>query len=107
MNELAQIPLPTSIRQRLEQAASLAKQDRPQQAELVATEALVKLAEYSPEMCALVIAKMMGMKGITRTRTEERHWHERVEHKVFGITYQTEMVPMMERRVFTESLSFF
>ncbi|MCC7434207.1 MAG: hypothetical protein IT363_05945 [Methanoregulaceae archaeon] len=106
MNELAQIPLPTSIRQRLEQAAALARQDRPEQAELVATEALVKLAEYSPEMCALVIAKMMGMNGITRTRTEERHWHERVEHKLLGITYQTDMVPMVERRTYTETLSF-
>lgn len=86
--------LPTSIRQRLELAQSLADENRPQEARAVLAQAAVELSKIAPELGAVVQAAAMGAKGIAGRICERHTTMERVERRCFGFLMEEEWIPI-------------
>lgn len=105
MNELA--TLPASIRQRLEMAQSLADRGRTAEAHGAYSEVLAVLARSSPDLCAVLLATLMGKNGVTSTTVEERHFVQRIEHTFLGILIAEEWVPMTTRTTSTRTIKLF
>lgn len=107
MNELAS--LPTSIRQRLEQAQAMLadnQQNTAQQAtaqQLVA-EAVRTLASSNPELCALLIAGHMGFRGFAGSRTLTKVTTKEIPRKLWGFDFGHDVETTTETQ--TTSVSF-
>lgn len=83
MHDLESLPL--SIRQRYEQAQTLAEQGRPDQAQLVIQEMARTLASTAPELCTLLIAGMLGFNGIGYETEQRRTDRSVTVRTAFGI----------------------
>ena len=83
MNEI--VNLPSSIKERLQEARSLAQSNRSSEAEQIVREAGRALATAHPEVCALLLAAEAGYRGIAAMHTESTTTTVRTEHKVLGV----------------------
>lgn len=105
MKELA--TLPASIRERLEQARSLAQQGQSHEAQTIVRDATTELARSNPELAALIFAAQAGYRGILWETLEEHTVMERVEYRFFGIPIKTAWIPITDRKRTTRTLSLF
>lgn len=105
MSEL--VTLPASLRQRLELAQSLATQNRPQEAAMVAHQAMAELARCQPDLCALLMAAEMGYHGISATTIEQRTTMERVTRTFLGFPIGEEWQPVTTTTMTTRTLRLF
>lgn len=108
--------LPQSLQTQIQKAQNLlASSDRHEQEgyhSLAVSEArqgmnaLVEIAQRSPELAVLVLGAMQGYGGIEFTTTERNTYYEKVEKLVFGIPVGTKYVPMTTTKTTTRTIRF-
>lgn len=96
MKEL--ITVPTSIRERLEQAQLLAKQDKYDEAEALLKQMGTELASTRPELHALLIAGYMGFAQTSAEEIETNTQFQKEEFKLLGVTIWEKWVPRTTTR---------
>ncbi len=93
--------LPTSIRERLEQARQITPHSED---DGLLRSAGTELARTNPSYAALIMAGQMGFEGIDHTTVEKVTTVHIVEHRVFGFKVSEEYIPLTNTRVSTTEL---
>ena len=99
--------LPSSVRERLEDASSLASANRYQDADQLIAAAANTLATQHPELAAMVVSWAAGKSGIEMRVIESRSSIAEHRHKVLGVTMSRDINTTSETRTTTRRMSFF
>jgi hypothetical protein len=104
MKELATMPL--SVRQQIERAANLARQNRPSEAKAAFEAAVIELARHDPKMCGALVGLVLGHTTITATEVATNRKVVRNAKKVLGITYSSDEVTTTDTSTVTKKIRF-
>jgi hypothetical protein len=99
--------IPTSVRQHLERAQTLAAQGNysaARSADVARRQATAEVAKTSPEIYALLMAIELGYHEITATQTEITTGFEKIQKRFCGIDLGEQLVPVTTTRTVTRTL---